>query len=161
MAAAVQSATRDEHLIAFSLAGETYAVDIGQVQEIVRLCAITQIPRAASGVEGVINLRGRIVPIVDLRSRLGLPAAERDSASRVVIVETGGQTVGVVVDAVTGVIRISESDIELPSALIGGAEGDCVRGVGKIGDRLVILLDIDRALCGALTADGDILGAAV
>jgi purine-binding chemotaxis protein CheW len=152
LAAVLESSTGEEHLIAFRLGGETYAVDIAIVHEIVRMCMITQIPRALGDVEGVINLRGRIVPIVDMRRRLGLAPSERDATSRIMIVEVSGMTVGAVVDAVTGVIRIPESDIELPGALIGDPDADFVRGVGKHEGQLVILLDIVKALSPATVA---------
>jgi purine-binding chemotaxis protein CheW len=150
--AAPPTTARDEHLIAFRLGDETFAVDIALVHEIVRLCPITRIPRALGDVEGVINLRGRIVPIVDMRRRLGLPSIERDGATRIMIVEIGEMNVGAVVDSVTGVIRMAETDIDTPETLFGDPETDYVRGVGKYGEQLVILLDIVKSLSFANAA---------
>ncbi len=147
MAAAVlEVAEREEQLVAFHLANEIYGVDISAINEIIRLREITQIPRANPDIEGVINLRGKIVPILDLRRRLGLPAAERTGVNRIIVVENGGCTVGLVVDGVTGVLRIADTSIEPPSKLICSLHEAYIRGVGKVGDKLVILLNMDFVL---------------
>jgi len=138
--------TRELQLVAFRLGKETYAVDIQQVQEIIRMQHITQVPGAPSFVEGVINLRGRIVPVIDLRQRLGLPRGERTGETRIVVVEVPPHRVGMVVDAVEEVFRIQEEEIEPPSPLVASIQEKYLRGVGKSGDRLIILLDLEEIL---------------
>ena len=145
-AAMAERAEREEQLVAFTLGGETYGMDIAAIQEIIRMPEITPIPRAAPDVEGVVNLRGRIVPIVDLRARLGLPVAARTSSARVIVVQVGENTVGLIVDGVTGVLRLSASSIEPPSELVSAVEENHIRGVGKAGDTLIILLNVDTIL---------------
>ncbi len=136
----------ESQLVAFVLAGEVYGVEIAAIQEIIRLLEITQIPRAAPDIEGVINLRGKIVPILNLRQRLGLPPAERSRATRVIVVEIEDCTVGMIVDGVTGVMRVDEGSIELPSKLLTDIDSDYLRGVGKVGDTLLVLLNMKRVL---------------
>lgn len=146
MEAGAQTPTRELQLVAFRLGKETYAVDIQQVQEIIRMQHITQVPGAPSFVEGVINLRGRIVPVIDLRQRLGLPRGERTGETRIVVVEVPPHRVGMVVDAVEEVFRIQEEEIEPPSSLVASIQEKYLRGVGKSGDRLIILLDLEEIL---------------
>jgi len=136
----------ESQLVAFVLADEVYGVEIAAIQEIIRLLEITQIPRAAPDIEGVINLRGKIVPILNLRQRLGLPPAERTRATRVIVVEIEDCTVGMIVDGVTGVMRVDESSIEPPSKLLTDIDSDYLRGVGKVGDTLLVLLNMKRVL---------------
>lgn len=137
---------REEQLVAFQLAGETYGVNIFHINEIIRLREITQIPRTPPDTEGVINLRGKIVPIIDLRKRLGLPPGEHTSGTRVIIVTLDEYTVGLIVDGVNGVLRIPHASIEPPSELISGVDADYVSGVGKSGEDLVILLNLQKVL---------------
>jgi purine-binding chemotaxis protein CheW len=144
--ATVAAAEREEQVVVFDLAGESYGVDIGHVQEIIRPPAITVVPRAPEYVEGVINLRGRVIPVINLRTRFGLPGTETDRASRIVVMEVGGQTVGAAVDAVSEVLRIPESIVEPPGATLSGPETAHLRGIAKLEDRLVILLDLNRIL---------------
>lgn len=133
--------------VTFRLGEEEYAVDVAQVQEIVRLVSITPVPRSPDHVEGVINLRGRIVPVVDLALRLGLPKRERTSASRIVITQVGDRTVGMLVDAVSEVLRLPASQIEAaPDLLKASLSHDFFTGVGKLEERLLILLDLPRVL---------------
>ena len=146
MTAAMEACVREEQLVAFHLANEIYGVEISLINEIIRMRAITQIPRTPPDIEGVINLRGKIVPILDLRRRLGLPTAERSSATRIIVVETNDCTVGMVVDGVDGVLRMTESCIEPPAQLVGNLDADYIRGVGKTDDRLVILLHMANVL---------------
>ncbi len=143
---APESDGAEEHLVIFHLAGEEYGVPIGQVSEIIRCQEITQIPLTASDVEGVINLRGKIVPVLDLRGRLGLPAEPSTRVSRIVVIEIRGHTVGLIVDSVKGVLRLNGNSIEAPSRLVAELEDDFVRGVGKHEESLIILLNLDRAL---------------
>lgn len=135
-----------EQLVVFQLAGETYGVDIGHVHEIIRLQPITQVPRTPEFVEGVINLRGRIIPVIDLHKRFGLPPAEATNNTRIMVVEVNGITVGMIVDAVLEVLRLPEENIEPPPPIIKGVDVAYLRGVGKWEDKLIILLDLDRVL---------------
>jgi purine-binding chemotaxis protein CheW len=136
----------EEQLVVFELAGESYGVEIGRVQEIDRMQTITVVPQAPPFVEGVINLRGRITPVVDLRTRFGLPKAEPTPLTRIVVVKAGEEWVGLVVDAVSEVLRIPVDAIEPPSAMVTTAESTYLRGIAKLESRLIILLDLDRVL---------------
>ena len=146
MATAMEVSEREEQLVAFHLADELYGVDISIIHEIIRLREITQIPRATADIEGVINLRGKIVPILDLRKRLGLPAVERNGQTRIIVVEIADCTVGMVVDGVTGVLRLPQANIEPPSKLVSDLATDYIRGVGKTDAMLVILLNMHKVL---------------
>ena len=145
---------REEQLVAFHMDAETYGIDIAMIQEIIRLPEITPLPRASADVEGVINLRGRIVPVVNLRSRLGLEPRERPASARVIVVEVPEGTVGLIVDGVNGVLCLPASSIEAPSELVRGVEEDHIRGVGKSGDKLIILLQIASVLRRRAAGDG-------
>lgn len=133
-------------LVSFVIDGEEFGIDILKVQEIIRPVPITRVPKAPPFVEGVINLRGRIVPVIDARRRFGLPARAADDDSRIVVVELEDRTVGFVMDAVREVIRVDRSVIEPPPELAVGIDADYIRGVAKLDDRLVILLDVERVL---------------
>ncbi|HZO87208.1 MAG TPA: chemotaxis protein CheW [Chthonomonadaceae bacterium] len=146
MVAAAEVAVREQQLVAFCLANEIYSIDIALINEIIRLQEITQIPRTSPDIEGVINLRGKIVPILDLRRRLGLPAAEPTATTRIIVVEIADCTVGLIVDSVTGVLRLPESNIEPPSELVSDLNADYIRGVGKTESALILLLDMPRVL---------------
>jgi purine-binding chemotaxis protein CheW len=141
------SAGNDEQqLVVFQLGGELYGVDIARVHEIIRMQTVTRVPRAPSFVDGVINLRGKVIPVVDLRRRLGLPSAEHTRASRIVVVEIGDQVVGIVVDGVSEVLRVSSSVIEPPGPVVAGVDSEYVQGIAKLPERLVIMLDLDCVL---------------
>ncbi|MDN5346725.1 MAG: purine-binding chemotaxis protein CheW [Clostridia bacterium] len=133
-------------LVVFQLAGETYGVDIGNVHEIIRMQPITDVPRAPEFVEGVINLRGRIIPVIDLHKRFGLPPAEETGSTRIMVVEVAGMTVGMIVDSVSEVLRLPAENIEPPPPMISGVDVAYLRGVGKWGEKLIILLDLNRVL---------------
>lgn len=139
-----QSAERQ--LVVFDLAGEVYGVNIETVREIIRMQTVTGVPDAPPFVEGVINLRGRVIPVVDLRKRFALTVTEVTEESRVVVVDIGGEDIGVIVDAVTEVLRISGDSIEATSNLVTTEDSYYLEGIAKVDDRLVILLDIERAL---------------
>jgi purine-binding chemotaxis protein CheW len=146
--------SREEQFVVFSLANESFGVDIARVQEIRRVPEVTHVPRAPEFVQGVMNLRGTVIPVVDLRLRFGLPPGERTRASRVVVLEAGSQAVGVLVDAVSEVIRIGASAIEPPSSVIAGDGEGFVRGIAKVDERLILVLDLDRVL-GRVLGDLD------
>lgn len=142
-----QTRSGDERqLVVFQLGAEFYGVDIARVHEIIRLQTITRVPRAPAFVEGVINLRGKVIPVVDLRRRFGLESSEHTRASRIVVVEIGDNVVGVIVDGVSEVLRVTGASIEPPSPVVAGIESEYIYGIAKLDDRLVILLDLDRVL---------------
>jgi len=133
-------------LVIFDLASEYYGVDISDVREIMRMQTITRVPGAPAFVEGVINLRGRVVPVIDLRKRLKLAVGEQTKESRIVVVDIAGRDVGVIVDAVTEVLRIPLSSVEPPSSMITNVDSDYLRGIAKLEAKLVILLDLGKVL---------------
>lgn len=139
----------DEHLVALQIAGETYGVDISLIHGIIRMQEITRVPQAPEFVEGVTNLRGKVIPVIDLRKRFGLPVTEPTKSTRIVVVEMDGKTVGMIVDGVSEVLRLSREAIEPPSPIVAGVSSDYLRGVGKLDDRLVILLDLAAVLSTA------------
>ncbi|MCX8022911.1 MAG: chemotaxis protein CheW [Syntrophorhabdaceae bacterium] len=135
-------------LVTFKLDNEEFGVDILKVQEINKMMNITKIPNAPFFVEGVINLRGKIIPIVDLRKKLGFQSKEYDKATRIIVIELDGLVLGFVVDSVSEVLRIPRDTIEPPPSLVGGIESDYIEGVGKLDDRLLILLELKKVFVG-------------
>lgn len=133
-------------LVTFSIGEEEFGVDILKVQEIIRTMEITKVPRAPVFVEGVINLRGKVIPIIDLRSRFGLQTRDHDQHTRIIVIEISEMIVGFVVDSVSEVLRIPASTVEPPPAVVSGLESEYINGVGKLEDRLLILLDLNRLL---------------
>jgi purine-binding chemotaxis protein CheW len=135
-------------VVSFKLGSEEYGVDIAQVQEINRMVAITHVPRAPQFMEGVINLRGQLIPIIDLRTRFGMPRTEHTKNTRIVVTEIGSKRVGMVVDSVSEVLRIPTEQIEEAPEMISGVDTEYIRGVGKVEDRLIIMLDLGRVITG-------------
>jgi purine-binding chemotaxis protein CheW len=131
-------------LVTFKLGSEEFAVDILKVQEINKMMNITKIPNAPAFIEGVINLRGKIIPIVDLRKRLGFKDQDYDKSTRIIVVELDGLVLGFIVDSVSEVLRIPENTIEPPPTMIAGIESEYIEGVGKVDDRLLILLELKK-----------------
>ena len=135
-----------DEMISFSIDEEDYAVNIQTVKEVIRIKEISRLPKTPSFVKGVINLRGDVIPIIDLRDKFGLEQREYTKMTRVIVAELDGRPVGMAVDSASQVIRISSSDIEPPPPLVGGLSGEYLRGIGKLGEKLIILLNIDRIL---------------
>lgn len=135
-------------LVTFSIGEEEFGVDILKVQEIIRTMEITKVPRAQDFVEGVINLRGKVIPIIDLRRRFGLDSKAHDKHTRIIVIEINNMIVGFVVDSVSEVLRIPASTVEPPPPVVAGLESEYISGVGKLHDRLLILLDLDKLLSG-------------
>ena len=135
-----------EQMVVMELANESYGVDIDAVNTIIRMQEVTKIPRSEDFVDGVINLRGSIVPVIDLRKKFRLDATEITKASRIVVVEAAGQVIGMIVDSVVETLRLPKDAIEPPSPVVVSVDSQYVRGVGKQDDRLVILLDIDKIM---------------
>ncbi len=149
-------ADTETQLVVFDLAAEFYGVDIGDVREIIRMQSITRVPGAPQFVEGVINLRGRVVPVVDLRKRLDLQVSEQTQDSRIVVVDIAGRDVGVIVDGVNEVLRIPLSSVEPPSSMITNADSDYLRGIARLEDKLIILLDLSKVLAAIHTQSATI-----
>jgi purine-binding chemotaxis protein CheW len=133
-------------LVSFKIGKEEYGVDILNVQEINKMTQITKVPNAPEFVEGVINLRGRVIPVIDLRTRLNLAKKEHDKDTRIIIVEVDNATVGFIVDAVSEVLRIPVSITEAPPAIVAGIDSEFIKSVGKLEDRLLILIDLNKIL---------------
>jgi purine-binding chemotaxis protein CheW len=131
-------------LVSFKIGEEEFGVDILKVQEINRMLGITKVPNAPEFVEGAVNLRGRIIPVVDLRRRLGMPSIEHNSKTRIVVVELENRTVGFIVDEVSEVLRIPRDITEPPPSMVANIEVDYITAVGKLEDRLLILLDLNK-----------------
>lgn len=140
-------------VVSFHLGSEEYGVDISQVQEIIRMVEITHVPRAPHFMEGVINLRGQLIPIIDLRTRFAMPRAEQTKSTRIVVTEIGSKRVGIVVDSVSEVLNIPMEHIEEAPDMIAGVGTEYIQGVGKVGERLVILLDLTMVITGEEKAD--------
>lgn len=131
-------------LVTFKLGTEEFGVDILKVQEINKMMNITKIPNAPTFIEGVINLRGKIIPIVDLRKRLGFRDQPYDKSTRIIVVELDGLVLGFIVDSVSEVLRIPENTIEPPPSMVAGIESEYIEGIGKLEDRLLILLELKK-----------------
>jgi len=134
-------------LVSFRLGKEEFAVDILKIQEINRLVEITRVPKAPAFVEGVINLRGKVIPVIDLRKRLGLANEQRDEETRIVVMDIQKRIVGLIVDSVSEVLNITEDEIE-PPPTFGSSDMDTanILGMGKVKGQLKILLDVDRVI---------------
>ncbi|MDD5092893.1 MAG: chemotaxis protein CheW [Dehalococcoidia bacterium] len=134
----------ERQLVIFSLANESYGVDIGTVNEIIRIQEISRVPRTPAYVQGVINLRGRVIPVVDLHKVFDFADRETTKESRIIVVDILEQQVGIMVDAVTEVLRISADSVEPPSSMIATGDSDYLLGIAKVGQRLITLLDLAK-----------------
>ncbi len=135
-----------KQLISFTVGAEEYGLELLRVKEVIRMRQITWLPRAPSCVKGIINLRGDVIPIVDLRERFGLQAQEQSAMTRVIVVEVEARLVGMVVDSASQVVRIPADQFEPPPTVMGEASKDFITAVGKTGDKLIIMIDVDRIL---------------
>jgi purine-binding chemotaxis protein CheW len=135
------------HVVGFRVGSETFGVPIGIVHEIVRVPEVTAVPDAVSYVEGVINLRGKIIPIIDLRKRFGASHIQPDRKNRILVAKIGDTMVGLIVDAASEVLRLPQSEIDAPpTTVFDGSDQNYVTGVGKMNGRLVILIDLQKVL---------------
>jgi len=133
----------DTQLVVFKLGREEYGVSILQVQEIKRMIEIARVPNSPSYIKGVVNLRGNILPVIDLKKRLGLSLGEDTDDTRVIIVKIEETVVGIIVDAVSEVTSIDSKSIEPPQTIVNGVNAQYLTGVGKHDDRLIILLNLE------------------
>ena len=134
-------------LVSFHVGGEEFGLNILRVQEIIRVQQLTRVPNSPDFVDGVINLRGKVIPVVALRKRFGLEDMPHDKQTRIVVIEVRGLILGFIVDSVSEVLRIPADTVEPPPRL-GKVEREYVSGVGKLDNRLLILLDVDRLMSG-------------
>lgn len=133
-------------LVVFKLGREEYGISILQVQEIKRMTEITRVPHSPDYIKGVMNLRGSVLPVIDLKKRLNLPPQEYNDDTRIIIIKVEDITVGMIVDAVSEVTTIDKNNIEPPQAVVGGIAADYLSGVGKTENRLLILLNADAII---------------
>ncbi|MEW6178937.1 MAG: chemotaxis protein CheW [Chloroflexota bacterium] len=136
----------EHQLVVFELENEKYGVDIASVEGIIKMQEITRLPHAPAFIEGITNLRGTIVPVVDLRTRFGLPAQPPTRDTRIVIANMDGSKVGIIVDAVTQVIRVPEDKIEPPPQMSVTINSAFIKNIAKLENELVILLDLGKVL---------------
>src|SRR5215468_12731769 len=137
---------KELQVVGFRIGEETFGVRIGSVREIVRVPEITTVPNAQETIEGVINLRGKIIPVVDLRKRFGQVQIVADKKNRILVVELDNKLVGLIVNAASEVLKIPPSEVEPPGTVFAEGESSYVTGVGKLRGRLIILLDISKLL---------------
>ncbi len=142
---AVQDTGATLHLVTFSVDGEEYGIDISSVQEIIRVSQITAVPNAPDFVRGVINLRGRVIPVLNLRKRLELSDGVLTKNSRIMVVECGAKVLGLLVDSVAQVIRIPAASVDAPPGEVDGTKA-FVKGIGKIDSRLIMIMELDKVL---------------
>ncbi|MDN5332109.1 MAG: purine-binding chemotaxis protein CheW [Tepidanaerobacteraceae bacterium] len=134
-----------KRIVIFGLGSELYGMDIYELQEIIRMVEITHIPKAPSFIEGVINLRGKVIPVIDLKKKFGIKGDDNPSERRIIVANVGGQTAGLIVDRVSEVTSVRDEDIEPPPAVLE-LEGRFINGLAKLGERIVILLKADEIL---------------
>jgi purine-binding chemotaxis protein CheW len=137
---------KDIQIVGFRIGRETFGLPIAMVREIVRVPEITSVPNAPDYIEGVINLRGRIIPVVDLRKRFGEKVIEKSKRNRIVVVELESRAIGLIVNSASEVIKIPPSDIEAPHSVFQEGELNYITGVGKFRGRLVMMLDLSKIL---------------
>jgi purine-binding chemotaxis protein CheW len=132
-------------LVSFNLGPEEYAVEVLKVREIIRMTSITHIPNTPPSVEGIINLRGKVIPIVSLRNRFSMMCSEHDNHTRIIVMDIAGKLMGFIVDGVSEVIRISNGEIQPPPVMVsGGLDQDFICGVIQHADHLLLMLQLDR-----------------
>jgi len=141
--------SRELHIVGFKVGRETYGVPITSLHEIVRVPEITAVPDAPDYLEGVINLRGKIVSVMDLRKRFGEKQASLKKQNRILVVEHSGRLAGLIVDSASEVLKIPADAVEAPPAVFQEGGLNCVTGLGKVGGRLVVLLDMSKLLAPA------------
>ena len=138
-----------KQIISFTAGAEEYGLELLRVREVIRMRPITRLPRAPSCVMGIVNLRGDIIPIVDLRDRFGLSRVEHAAMTRIIVVEVDHKPVGMVVDSTSQVVRLPADQISPPPPVVGQAVQDFITGVAKLDEKLIILIDVDKILSAA------------
>lgn len=138
--------SRELHIVGFQVGRETYGVPIASLHEIVRVTEITSVPDSPEYIEGVINLRGKIVSVIDLRKRFGSRQVSNNKKNRILVVELNGRLTGLIVDAASDVLKIPADDVEAAPAVFQEGGLNCVTGLGKYKGRLIVLLDMNKLL---------------
>ncbi len=133
-------------LVSFRLADEEYGIEITKIREIILMGEITQVPETPHYVKGLINLRSTVIPVVDLRTRFGLPEGELTDESRIMVLHVGAKTIGIIVDAVSEVLRVTQDQIAPPPSTVAGLGQEYLTGLVKLEERLLIMLEIDTVL---------------
>jgi purine-binding chemotaxis protein CheW len=141
-----KSSTELLQLVSFTLGNEEFGIEIQKVQEIIRMVEITKMPNSPDFVEGIMNLRGKVIPVICLRQRMGLEKLQADKNTRVIVVDIKGKTIGFIVDSVSEVLRIPQDLTEKPPEIAAGINADYIVSIARLEDRLLILLDLDRTL---------------
>lgn len=136
----------ETQLVVFIMESEEFACSITDVREVLKMIRVTPLPRSLEFVEGVINLRGEVIPVIDLRKRFGLAQAERTAESRIIIVEVADRMVGLIVDSVSEVIRLANKDIQAAPEQVADGQTNLILGVGKVRDRMLIILNLEHIL---------------
>ena len=136
-------------LVSFSLGAEEYAVEVLKVREIIRMTSITHVPNTPSSIEGIINLRGKVIPIVSLRNRFNMASADNDQHTRIIVMDIAGKLMGFIVDGVSEVIRISSGEIQPPPSMVaGGMDQEFICGVIHHAEQLLLMLQMDLMFSG-------------
>lgn len=133
-------------LVGFTIANEFFALEINSIREIIKVNDITRVPNTPKYIKGVINLRGKVIPIIDMRKKLNLKQIDYDKNTRIIILEFNNMIVGIIVDSVREVLRIDSSVTEPPPALVKGGTSDYISAVGKLDDKLINILNLDYLL---------------
>jgi len=136
----------DNQIVIFELSGEHFGVSIGAVESIVQMLPITHVPQAPSFVKGVTNLRGKVLPVIDLTQRFGVTSQPATNQQRIVVVNSGSTEAGIIVDGVSEVVTIGSDQVEPPPALTRTIASEFVSGIVKLGERIIILLDLSKVL---------------
>jgi purine-binding chemotaxis protein CheW len=143
----VDEKPKEYQLVAFTVGDQEFGMDINQVREIIRLVQITHLPKAPAFIEGAVNLRGQVLAVIDLAKRIGLKPKERGQATRIIIVDVGHNTVGMIVDSVSEVLRLASNCMEeVPSLVNSEVPEHYIRGIVKLKDRLLVFLDLNMII---------------
>lgn len=141
-------------VIGLRVGSEEYALRISAVQEVITAPRITRVPKSARHIKGVVNLRGNVIPVLDVAARLGIGETRMGEGSRIVAVESKGELVGLAAESVSKVTRVAESDVKPPPPLVGGIEARYLDGVARLGDRFLVFLSLERVLAEGSCGDG-------
>lgn len=141
-----ETSVAEKQVVLFELSGEIYGLDIAAVHEIIQMQPVTKVPKAPVYVEGVINLRGKVIPVVDLGKKFGMEKVGQGKNNRIVVVNIQGTTIGIIVDAVTEVLRLPESAVEPVSEIVTNNYLKYLQGIAKVDDKMIILLALDKLL---------------